>query len=151
MGIVVRDVNAALRDLAVRVDPAWGMVQPVWGEAFGCHIARRVRDDTEYEFIEPVRESFLRAFLLQEGSGVHHLSFEVGDLNRCLDLLRSRGVPMADPVVRQGLCGPIAFVAPGRWGARCLELCQVVEHKPKAEGADAGPLRRSGREGSNHD
>jgi catechol 2,3-dioxygenase-like lactoylglutathione lyase family enzyme len=126
VGLVVSDVQAALKTLSEQVDPAWEGVEPVWGAAFQCHIARHVQDGCEFEYIQPVGESFLRRHLQAHGEGVQHLSFEVADIEGSLEALRTAGAEMADPDVHAGLHGKVAFVRPGAFGDLCLELCQIV-------------------------
>jgi methylmalonyl-CoA/ethylmalonyl-CoA epimerase len=126
VGIVVANVGDTLRELARTLGEAWGRAEPVWGEAFGCRIARHSHDGVEYEFIEPERDSFLRRFLREHGPGVQHLSFEVADLASALHALQGAGVERADPDVHQGLHGRIAFVRPEPLAPLCIELCEVA-------------------------
>ena len=51
VGIVVENLRKTLDELAL-TDASWAGVAPVWGEAFGCHIARNVVDGAEIEVIE---------------------------------------------------------------------------------------------------
>jgi len=127
VGFVVDDVKAALRKLAQEVSSEWTEVRPEWGEAFGCHIARRVEDGCEYEIIEPVRDSFLKRHLARYGAGVQHLSFQVADINAGLAALKNAGAEMADPDLHNGLHGLVAFIRPAGFGGLCLELCEVIE------------------------
>jgi hypothetical protein len=126
VGLVVDDVRQALRLLAEKVSPEWSAVEPRWGEAFGCHIARREEDGCEYEIIEPVRESFLKVHLDTMGAGVQHLSFQVADIHSGLGMLTGHGAAMADPDVHRGLHGLVAFVRPEGFDGLCLELCEVT-------------------------
>lgn len=124
VGFVVTDLRATLSRLALEVSPQWASVEPEWGEAFGCRIARRVEDGCELEFIEPQRESFLKQHLDRFGPGVQHLSFRVADLDASLNALKQAGAEMADPDVHDGLHGRIAFIHPAGLGGLCMELCE---------------------------
>ena len=124
VGFVVEDLGSAQRRLAQEVSEKWSTVAPEWGEAFGCHISRRVEDGVEYELIQPERESFLKRHLDQLGAGVQHLSFTVGDIGAALESLREAGAGMADPDVHDGLHGRVAFVRPAGLEPFCLELCE---------------------------
>ena len=125
VGIVVADVAKATGTLANLLGGDWPKLESVWGEAFGCRIARKVDDGVEYEFIQPERESFLKDFLNQGGEGVNHLSFYVSDIETCLKSLCDSGA-MAEPRIHEGLHGRIAFT-PGILGPVCIELCETVQ------------------------
>ena len=122
-GIVVEEVRATITNLAAD-DPDWAGIEPAWGAAFGCSIARRVVDGVEYELIEPVEDSFLRAALRTRGEGVQHLSFTVRDLDAGLETLVDGGAAMVHPHVCQGLHGRIAFVHLPLSVPVDLELCE---------------------------
>ena len=124
VGIVVADVVQGLKQAADALGKAWLEAEPVWGEAFGCTIARRVEDGIEYELIQPEREGFLKRHLEEHGPGVQHLSFTVPDLGRALSDLLAAGAKMAVPGTWGGLHGSIAFVRPPEFAPLCLELCE---------------------------
>jgi len=135
-GFVVPDVRDALAWLAAHVDSAWGDVPVEWGEAFGCEISRRTEPvpggdasggagGVEFEFIEPQRDSFLKAHLDAHGQGVQHLSFNVADLGAALAALAKEMIaPITPEPVYAGLHGQIAFVRPQAVTPLCVELCE---------------------------
>ncbi len=68
-------------------------------------------------------------FLSKRGEGLHHLSFEVSDIETRLVELRQAGVDMVDQTPRVGAEGHlIAFVHPKSTGGVLVELCQHREH-----------------------
>ncbi len=49
--------------------------------------------DTKWEILEPAGEnSFVERFLAQRGPGVHHVTFEVEDVEAAAKELRARGI-----------------------------------------------------------
>jgi methylmalonyl-CoA/ethylmalonyl-CoA epimerase len=71
--------------------------------------------------------------LLDElGEGIHHLSFEVADLESTMAQLRQTGIRLRDQVPRSGLHGrPIAFIEPKDTFGVLIEL--VGETAPPKE------------------
>lgn len=122
-GIVVTDVRETVAALADS-DPSWIGVEPVWGAAFECDIARQVVDGLEYELLQPVGKSFLRDALLRHGEGLHHVSFTVSDLDAAVTLLLAAQGRMDHPDICEGLHGRIAFLRIPQSIPASLELCQ---------------------------
>jgi methylmalonyl-CoA/ethylmalonyl-CoA epimerase len=128
VGIAVQDVRKTAAMLALKNDPEWGTLKVEWGSAFGCHVVRRKVNGMEIEIIQPVSPSHLRSFLETAGEGVHHLSFEVGDIKQVLETLRRAGGEMAHPQIMSGLHGRIAFFSAPVICPVSLELCQPLKH-----------------------
>jgi len=78
------------------------------------------------ELLEPLgRESTVQKFLEKHGEGMHHLCFEVQDIEKMLQDLKNKGVKLIDKVPRQGTDGKkIAFVHPQDMGGVLIELCE---------------------------
>jgi methylmalonyl-CoA/ethylmalonyl-CoA epimerase len=75
-------------------------------------------------------DSKVGKLLKREGEGIHHLSFEVPDLETALADAKQAGLRLRDPVPRRGLHGrPIAFLEPADTCGILIEL--VEENKPK--------------------
>jgi methylmalonyl-CoA/ethylmalonyl-CoA epimerase len=79
------------------------------------------------EFIEPTEsDSPISNFLARRGHGLHHISFEVDDLEAHLMDLQARGVRLIDQKPRIGAGGyQIAFVHPHSTGGVLVELSQA--------------------------
>ena len=66
----------------------------------------------------------LRRFLDKRGPGLHHVCFEVEDLDGALASLKAAGVPLIDEVPRAGARGHrVAFLHPAATGGVLFELC----------------------------
>lgn len=124
LGIAVSDLSAALA---------------LFESAVGAELERRGRTD-EMEFallrvggveLELLHSSLpgsaVEKFLQSRGPGMHHLAFEVADLDGELERLRAAGVEQAGGV-REGVHGTrVAFLHPRSMGGVLTEL---VERAP---------------------
>lgn len=66
-------------------------------------------------------------FLEKRGPGIHHLAFEVDDVDAAVQELLAKGVRMVDKEPRRGAHGNrIAFIHPAETGGVLVEICQHV-------------------------
>jgi methylmalonyl-CoA/ethylmalonyl-CoA epimerase len=64
-------------------------------------------------------------FLEKKGPGIHHVAFEVDDVDAAVKELLAKGVRMIDQAPRSGAHGSrIAFIHPAETGGVLMELCQ---------------------------
>lgn len=64
-------------------------------------------------------------FLEKKGPGIHHVAFEVDDVDGAVRELLAKGVRMIDKEPRAGAHGcRIAFIHPAETGGVLMELCQ---------------------------
>ena len=82
--------------------------------------------DTRVELLEATDpESPVARFIEKRGEGVHHVAFEVEDVEESLKVLRGRGYRLIDETPRTGAGGArIAFVHPGSANGVLIELCE---------------------------
>lgn len=86
--------------------------------------------ETEIEFLEPLDvESPIAKFIEKRGEGLHHIAFEVKNINRELKKLSGRGAELIDKKARKGLAGKIAFLHPKSAKGVLIELVQKPEAK----------------------
>src|SRR5215468_8431841 len=91
---------------------------------------------------EEAAEGFIERFLSRRGPGLHHVAFEVSDIDEAVADLRSRGVRMVDETPRPGGMGTrIAFVHPAACPGLLLEL--VESPAARAAGTDDQMVERS--------
>jgi methylmalonyl-CoA epimerase len=78
----------------------------------------------EVELLEPSSpESPIAKFIAKRGPGIHHICYEVDDLDAALTRCREAGYRLVDEVPRSGAHGRrIAFVHPKATGGILLEL-----------------------------
>jgi len=127
IGIAVKDIESHLR---------------IWRDLLGFRLKmiseepeQRVRvamldvGGVTLELLEPTDgDSAIHKFIEKRGEGLHHLSFEVEDIENSLKELKSRGVRLIDEVPRKGAhAAKIAFVHPRSTGSVLVELSQLEE------------------------
>ena len=76
--------------------------------------------------LEASGPGLIERFVGKRGSALHHVAFEVEDLNRYLHWLRGKGVHLIDEQPRPGGMGTmIAFVHPREFGGLLVELVET--------------------------
>ena len=74
-------------------------------------------------------ESPIAKFLEKKGPGIHHVAFEVDDVEAAVKELLAKGVRMIDKEPRDGAHHTrIAFIHPAETGGVLMELCQSAVH-----------------------
>jgi methylmalonyl-CoA epimerase len=77
------------------------------------------------ELIEPTAEtSGVAKFIERRGEGIHHICFEVPNINNQLKLLDTAGLTLIDQKSRPGLSGMIGFIHPKSSGGVLIELAE---------------------------
>jgi methylmalonyl-CoA/ethylmalonyl-CoA epimerase len=117
---------------------------PFWAEALGLDVegmetveAEQVKvaflaaGTSRIELLEPTTdESTVARFLERRGEGIHHLTFEVRDLQQHIGRLREHGVELLGNEARLGAGGrPIAFLHPRSSGGVLVELVETTRHE----------------------
>jgi methylmalonyl-CoA/ethylmalonyl-CoA epimerase len=80
--------------------------------------------DTRLELLEPTdEESPVARFLEKRGEGLHHICFQVEDLDKLLPRLRSKGLELLPGYPRRGAeAERVAFFHPRSTGGVLIEL-----------------------------
>jgi methylmalonyl-CoA/ethylmalonyl-CoA epimerase len=128
VAIAVEDLEAAVKHYS-----------EVWG--IEVEHRERVEDQGVEEAMLPIGESYLQLlgatgpdttvgkFLAKRGPGLHHIAYEVDDLERTLAELKDKGVPLIDEAPRKGGRGHmVAFVHPKGNHGLLVELIQRPQH-----------------------
>ena len=93
----------------------------------GIKAAMIMVGDVEIELIEPTNpDSGVAKFLEKKGEGIHHICFEVDDVDKELESLAAKGVDLIDKQGRKGLAGKIGFLHPRSTKGVLIELAQKV-------------------------
>jgi methylmalonyl-CoA/ethylmalonyl-CoA epimerase len=70
-------------------------------------------------------ESAIAKFIEKRGGGIHHLCFDVSDIERALETLSEKDIRLIDTEPRPGAEGNlVAFIHPGSTGKVLIELEQ---------------------------
>jgi len=125
VSIVVKNLDEGLKTFEGLLGVEHSHIQEVPDQ--GIKAAMIMVGDVEIELIEPVNpESGVGKFLEKRGEGIHHVCFEVDDIDKELQSLASRGIELIDKQSRKGLAGKIGFVHPKSTRGVLVELAQKV-------------------------
>ena len=82
--------------------------------------------ESKIELLEPTSDdSPVAKFMEKNGPGVHHVAYEVTDIEAAIAQMKAQGARMIDEVPRNGAHGTrIAFVHPKSSNGVLTELCQ---------------------------
>ncbi len=87
---------------------------------------------TKVELVAATDESSpIAKFIEKKGEGIHHIAFEVKDINESMQLLKLLGFQLIDQVPRRGADNKmVCFLHPKSTNGVLVELCQsiVEEH-----------------------
>ena len=93
----------------------------------GLKVALIQAGDTEIELLEPTSvDNTVRRFLERRGSGLHHVCFQVDDIETAMKELAERGAEFVDDVPREGAVGLVAFMPPRVADGVLVELTQIT-------------------------
>jgi len=124
LGIVVRDLDAAL-ELFTGALP----LDLVHTEDYqGMKIGFISVGDSSLELLQDVSgSSGVKKFLENNGEGIHHIAFEVDDIEQAVAELREKGVKLIDEKPRAGAHGmTVAFMHPKGTHGVLMELVQPM-------------------------
>jgi methylmalonyl-CoA epimerase len=81
------------------------------------------------ELLRPLSEETpVGRFLAKRGPGLHHVAYQVADVQATLDALRDRGLQLIDEQPRIGIRGSrVAFLHPASSGGVLTEIVQPAE------------------------
>jgi len=124
IAIAVRDADALAATLVRSLGATRGEEEMLDGGALRVVFVRL--GPVTFELLEPRSpEHTVAKFLEKRGEGLHHVSLDVGDLDRALADCRAAGVKLIDEAPRPGAHGSrVAFLHPRSLGGVLLELCQ---------------------------
>jgi methylmalonyl-CoA/ethylmalonyl-CoA epimerase len=124
VGIAVRSLEEALAPYRDALGLQVSQIEEVVSEQ--VKVAFLPAGDTRIELLEPTGDaSAIARFLSRRGEGVHHLCFEVDDIEAALARLRAAGVQLIDETPRPGAGGcRVAFVHPRGMAGVLVELLE---------------------------
>jgi methylmalonyl-CoA/ethylmalonyl-CoA epimerase len=131
----IEHVALAVADL----DAAVAHYETVWGlrvshrervEDQGVEEAMLPLGDTQLQLLGPTGpDTTVGKFIERRGEGLHHIAYEVADLEAALAELKAKGVPLIDEQPRLGGRGHmVAFVHPKGNHGLLVELIQAPQH-----------------------
>ncbi len=139
IGVAVEEIDAAL---------------PLWQEHFGMPVVHRevvseqgveavLLDvgENHVELLAPLSpETPVGRFLAKRGPGLHHVAYQVADIDAVLAACRAAGLRLIDEQPRVGIrSSRVAFLHPGTSGGVLTEIVQPAVHTEE-------PVATAGRE-----
>lgn len=133
IGVAVEDLDAAL---------------PLWRDHFGMELAHRetVQEqgveaalldvgENHVELLAPLGpDTPVGKFLAKRGPGLHHVAYQVPDIDAALETVRGAGLRLIDEKPRIGIRqSRVAFLHPGATGGVLTEIVQPAQVPAPAE------------------
>ena len=127
IGVAVEDLDAAI----ALHEGAYGMAvaHREVVEAQGVEAVLLDVGENHVELLRPLNaETPVGRFLSKRGPGLHHVAYQVTDVQATLDALRDRGLRLIDEAPRTGIRGSrVAFLHPESSGGVLTEIVQPSE------------------------
>jgi methylmalonyl-CoA/ethylmalonyl-CoA epimerase len=124
IGVAVEDLDAAI----ALHEEAYGMAvaHREVVEAQGVEAVLLDVGENHVELLRPLDgETPVGRFLSKRGPGLHHVAYQVSDVQATLDTLRDRGLRLIDEAPRTGIRGSrVAFLHPDSSGGVLTEIVQ---------------------------
>jgi methylmalonyl-CoA epimerase len=111
-------------------------------EAAAAFVERMLPAGNAYlQLLEATGPGVVERFIGRRGPGLHHVAFEVSDIDEAVSDLRGRGVRLVDEAPRPGGMGTrVAFVHPAASSGLLIELVETSPVGP-ADPGDPGAER----------
>ena len=127
IGVAVEDLDAAI----ALHEEAYGMAvaHREVVEEQGVEAVLLDVGENHVELLRPLDgETPVGRFLSKRGPGLHHVAYQVSDVQATLDTLRDRGLRLIDETPRTGIRGSrVAFLHPDSSGGVLTEIVQPSE------------------------
>ena len=129
IGIAVKD----LKESVLLFERILG-IKPTAIEEAPCQMVSeaifKVGEGLQINLVQPTGpDSTVAKFLERRGEGLHHIAFEVDDIDKDLLAMEGKGVELIDKRGRDGVAGKIGFLHPKSVNGVLVELLQ-----PRSEG-----------------
>ena len=127
IGVAVKDLDKAIELYRDQLGLEFKGIDVV--ESQKVKVAFFKIGETNIELVAPTSEdSPIAKYLEKNREGIHHICFEVEDINRTLNELKSREVKLINEEPKKGAHGSlIAFIHPKSTNGVLTEICQVIE------------------------
>jgi len=125
IGIAVKSLDESLSFYRDNLSMPFAGIEEVPEQK--VRVAMLVVGESKIELLEPTADdSPIAKFMEKNGAGIHHIAYEVADIEAAIARLSADGVRMIDIQPRNGAHGTrIAFVHPKGSNGVLTELCQV--------------------------
>lgn len=125
VAIVVADMDSALTFWRDALGLQLSHIEDVPSQK--SQVAFMPLGDSEVELVKPTSDdSGVAKFLAERGGGMHHLCFEVDDIDAMLAQLKEKGVRLINETPLQLEGRKLAFVHPKSTGGVLVEIYQIT-------------------------
>ena len=127
IGVAVEDLDAAIELYQTTFGMA--LVHRETVQEQGVEAVLLDVGENHVELLRPLGpDTPVGKFLARKGPGLHHVAYQVADIEQALARLGEAGVRMIDEVPRTGIRGSrVAFVHPAATGSVLTEIVQPAE------------------------
>jgi len=125
IGILVSNLDEAVKLYEDCFGAEVDKVETISGQGVKAAILS-LGQGAKLELLEPLPGSNMDKVLEKRGEGLHHITFEVGDVDNEISRLSEKGVDLIDKKSRPGLEGMVAFIHPKSLRGVLVELCQKI-------------------------
>ena len=128
IGIAVTDLDAAVALYGGGFDMAEQHRETV--EQQGVEAILLEVGEGHIELIRPLSEDTgVAKFIAKNGEGMHHVAYQVDDIDAALDRVREAGLRLIDETPRTGIRNSrVAFLHPKSTGGVLTEIVEPAEH-----------------------
>ncbi len=125
IGIAVQSLDASIPFYRDNLGMAFAGIEEVAEQK--VRVAMLSVGESKIELLEPTSaESPVAKFIEKNGTGIHHIAYEVADIEAAIAKLLAEGARMVDEKPRNGAHGTrIAFIHPKSSLGVLTELCQA--------------------------
>jgi len=125
IGILVSNLDEAVKLYEDCFGAEVDKVETISGQGVKAAILS-LSQGAKLELLEPLPGSNMDKVLEKRGEGLHHITFEVDDVDNEISRLSEKGVDLIDKKSRPGLEGMVAFIHPKSLRGVLVELCQKI-------------------------
>lgn len=127
VAVAVKDIDGVLNDYAAVLGLPKTKVEHVASQNVKATLIPV--GDVELELIEPTDpQGGVAKFIERRGESLHHICFQVEDVDGELKALEQKGIQLIDKQSRPGLAGMVGFLHPKSTRGTLIELCTPVKH-----------------------
>lgn len=125
LAIVVEDIENSLGFWRDALGLRMGEIKNVPQEE--VNIAFLEVGESHIELVQPVTEtSGIAKYLAKKGAGLHHVCFEVDDIDVALAQMQSKGIELINETARKRDGRRYAFIHPKSTGGVLVELYEIL-------------------------
>jgi len=125
IGILVSNLDEAIKLYVNCFDAEVGKIETIPERGVKAAVLS-LDQGANLELLEPLPDSNMAEVLEKRGEGLHHITFEVDDVDKELSRLSRIEIELIDKKSRPGLEGMVAFIHPKSLRGVLIELCQKI-------------------------